>query len=101
VIDIDGVFFVWCGTYICTKRRASGQRPYHFNSYDAGSLKYLPDVSARSVECRRQWQTIEMSLEGTQPRTAFDFNGDLYRFGARQRFPSTPWLIERWCVSNS
>lgn len=42
VIDLDGAFFVWCGTYVCTRRREAGQRPYQFNSYDADSLKYLP-----------------------------------------------------------
>jgi len=71
-------------------------RELHLSRLASLEAEYVSDV-----ECRRQWQTIEMSLEGTQPRTAFDFNGDLYRFGARQRFPSTPWLIERWCVSNS
>ena len=42
VMDSDSVFFVWSGTYVCSKRRDAGERPYCFNGYDADSMKYLP-----------------------------------------------------------
>ena len=41
VIDDDGVFFVWCGTYECSVRKKAGEA-YMFNGYDAEVLNKLP-----------------------------------------------------------